>query len=110
MKTSACLEPVIIEEKGKALAPICDYCRAVDEMQAGAAALSSHSGKHIEEIIAVYISNREPSLHELLDDTIVRLVIAADGLQIEDVMVHLEAARRRLALGGQGRQGWTVRS
>jgi hypothetical protein len=44
----------------------------------------------------VYII-REPSLRELLDDPIARLLMASDRVRVEQVMLHLRAARRRLA-------------
>jgi hypothetical protein len=68
---------------------------------------------HIGESGAVYTRNREPSLDELLDDPIARLVMASDRLQVEDVIFHLDVVRRRLAtsraLGTRRRQGWTRR-
>jgi hypothetical protein len=52
------------------------------------------------EIAAVYISNREPSLRELLDDPIVRLLMVSDRVRVEQVMHHLRIVRRhRAALG-----------
>jgi hypothetical protein len=48
----------------------------------------------------VYISNREPSVRELLDDPIVCLLMASDRVRVEQVMLHLRAARRRLAAAG----------
>jgi hypothetical protein len=53
------------------------------------------------EIAAVYIRNREPTLRDLLDDPIVRLLMASDRVQLEQVMLHLRAARRRLAAVGR---------
>jgi hypothetical protein len=44
----------------------------------------------------VYIGNREPTLDELLDDPIARLLMASDQLAPETVRGHFEAARRRL--------------
>jgi hypothetical protein len=44
----------------------------------------------------LYVGNREPLLEEVLNDPIVRLVMARDGLPLEEVRVHIEAARRRL--------------
>jgi hypothetical protein len=44
----------------------------------------------------LYVGNREPLLDEVLNDPIVRLVMARDGLPLEEVWVHVEAARRRL--------------
>jgi hypothetical protein len=52
------------------------------------------------EIAAVYISNREPSLRELLDDPIARLLMASDRVRIEQVVLHLRVARQRLAALG----------
>jgi hypothetical protein len=52
------------------------------------------------EIAAVYISNREPSLRELLDDPIARLLMASDRVRVEQVMLHLRTARRRVAALG----------
>jgi hypothetical protein len=55
------------------------------------------------------MSNDEPSLRELLDDPIAQLLMASDRLQVEDLIFHLTAVRRRLAaigrFGGRGRQG-----
>jgi hypothetical protein len=39
-------------------------------------------------------SNREPSLRELLDDPIVRLM-ASDRVRVEQVVRHLQTVRRR---------------
>jgi hypothetical protein len=68
---------------------------------------------HWGEWRAVYTRNREPSLDELLDDPIARLVMASDRLQVEDVILHFDVVRRRLAasrpLGARRRQGWTRR-
>ncbi len=44
----------------------------------------------------LYVGNREPPLDEVLDNSIVRLVMARDGLAPEDVRAQIEAARRRL--------------
>jgi hypothetical protein len=43
-----------------------------------------------------YLGNREPALDDLLDDPIVRLVMARDRLAPETVRCHFEAARRSL--------------
>jgi hypothetical protein len=55
------------------------------------------------------MSNDEPSLRELLDDPIAQLLMASDRLQVEDLIFHLTAVRRRLGaigrFGGYGRQG-----
>ncbi len=48
----------------------------------------------------MYISNREPSLRELLDDPIVRLLMASDRVRVEQVIRHLRIARRRRAALG----------
>jgi hypothetical protein len=57
----------------------------------------------------VHMSNDEPSLRELLDDPIAQLLMASDRLQVEDLIFHLTAVRRRLGaigrFGGCGRQG-----
>ena len=44
----------------------------------------------------LYVGNREPPLDEVLNDPIVRLVMARDGLPPEEARAHIEAARRRL--------------
>lgn len=44
----------------------------------------------------LYCKNREPPLDELLNDPIVRLVMARDGLSAEDVGAYVDIARRRL--------------
>ncbi|HZB91838.1 MAG TPA: hypothetical protein VE397_10380 [Stellaceae bacterium] len=46
--------------------------------------------------MTLYVGNREPPLDEVLDDPIVRLVMARDGLPPEEVRAHIESARRRL--------------
>lgn len=43
-----------------------------------------------------YLGNREPPLDEVLDDPIVRLVMARDRLPPEKVRDHVEAIRCRL--------------
>jgi hypothetical protein len=43
-----------------------------------------------------YLGNREPPLGEILDDPIVRLVMARDRLLPDDVKAFVEAAVRRL--------------
>jgi hypothetical protein len=48
-----------------------------------------------------YLGNREPSLDEMLEDPIVRLVMARDRLRPDDVRAYVEAAVRRL-----GRETW----
>jgi hypothetical protein len=53
----------------------------------------------------VYISNREPSLRELLDDPIVRRLMVSDRVRVEQVMRDLRIVRRRrAALGALSRQ------
>jgi hypothetical protein len=53
----------------------------------------------------MYISNREPSLRELLDDPIVRLLMASDRVRAEQVIRHLRIVRqRRAALGALSSQ------
>jgi hypothetical protein len=56
--------------------------------------------RHIGEV-GVYLGNREPTLHEILDDPVARLLMASDGLQVEEVLADVDAARRRLAGLGQ---------
>jgi hypothetical protein len=46
----------------------------------------------------LYSGNHEPPLDEVLDDPIVRLVMARDRLTREEVRVHIEAARRQLSV------------
>jgi hypothetical protein len=62
--------------------------------------------------VRVYIGNREPTLYEILNDAVARLLMASDGLQVEEVLAHVNAARRRLAalgvFGDQERQGGTA--
>jgi hypothetical protein len=62
----------------------------------------------------VYIGNREPTLLEILNDPVARLLMASDGLQVEEVLAHVDAARRRLAalavVGDQERRGGTAGS
>ena len=43
-----------------------------------------------------YLGNREPPLDEVLDDPIVRLVMARDRLKREEVQAQIEAAQQRL--------------
>lgn len=43
-----------------------------------------------------YLGNREPPLDEVLDDPIVRLVMARDRLMPGDVKAYVDAAMRRL--------------
>jgi hypothetical protein len=43
-----------------------------------------------------YLGNREPPLDEVLDDPIVRLVMARDRLMPDDVKAYVDAAMRRL--------------
>jgi len=52
------------------------------------------------EIVAVYSSNPEPPLRELLDDPIARLLMASDRVRAEQVVLHLQVARQRLAALG----------
>ncbi|MFM2045916.1 MAG: hypothetical protein RLY86_4492 [Pseudomonadota bacterium] len=40
---------------------------------------------------------REPTLHQLIDDPLVRLVMARDGLSPDEVRRVMEAAATRLA-------------
>ena len=42
--------------------------------------------------------NEEPTLEELLSEPIVRLVMARDGLDVDDVRLVMERARDRLGL------------
>ena len=51
-------------------------------------------GDVVEDML--YCKNREPPLDELLNDPIVRLVMARDGLSAEDVGAYVDIARRRL--------------
>jgi hypothetical protein len=44
----------------------------------------------------LYCKNREPPLDELLNDPIVRLVMARDGLSADDVGAYVDIARRRM--------------
>ena len=44
----------------------------------------------------LYLGNREPALDEVLDDPIVRLVMARDRLPPEEVRAHVEAVAARL--------------
>jgi hypothetical protein len=44
----------------------------------------------------LYSDNREPPVDELLEDPIVHLVMARDGLSPEDVRAYIDLARRRL--------------
>ena len=46
-----------------------------------------------------YLGNREPPLGEVLDDPIVRLIMARDRLLPDEVRAHVEVARRRLQEG-----------
>jgi hypothetical protein len=46
----------------------------------------------------LYSGNREPPLDEVLDDPIVRLVMARDRLTREEVRVHIEAVRQQLSV------------
>jgi hypothetical protein len=43
-----------------------------------------------------YFGNREPTLDEVLDDPIVRLVMARDQLTREEVQAQIEIARQQL--------------
>jgi hypothetical protein len=43
-----------------------------------------------------YLGNREPPLDEVLDDPIVRLVMARDRLMPDDVKAYVDAVVRRL--------------
>jgi hypothetical protein len=43
-----------------------------------------------------YLGNREPPLDEVLDDPIVRLVMARDRLLPDDVKAYVGAAMQRL--------------
>jgi hypothetical protein len=43
-----------------------------------------------------YLGNREPPLDEVLDDPIVRLVMARDRLLPDDVKAYVDALVRRL--------------
>jgi hypothetical protein len=52
--------------------------------------------RRIGEGVMVYLGNCEPTLDEVFDDPIVRLVMARDHLPPEEVRVHIEAAQRRL--------------
>ena len=45
----------------------------------------------------MYIGNREPPLHEVLEDPIVGLVMARDRLRTEEVLAEIEMVKRRLA-------------
>lgn len=51
----------------------------------------------------MYVRNREPSLDELLNDPVTRLVMARDGFSDEAVRTLIAEARRRL-LEGDGAQ------
>ena len=44
----------------------------------------------------MYVRNREPSLDELLNDPVTRLVMARDGFSDEAVRTLLQETRRRL--------------
>jgi hypothetical protein len=44
----------------------------------------------------MYLGNREPPLDEVLNDPIVRLVMACDGLPPDEARAFVEAACRRL--------------
>ncbi|HEX9490279.1 MAG TPA: hypothetical protein VF930_08340 [Stellaceae bacterium] len=44
----------------------------------------------------MYVRNREPSLDELLNDPVTRLVMARDGFSDEAVRTLLAEARQRL--------------
>lgn len=50
----------------------------------------------------LYLGNREPPLDEVLDDPIVRLVMARDRLLPEEVRVNIQAAQRRLREARRG--------
>lgn len=52
----------------------------------------------------LYLGNREPPLDEVLDDPIVRLVMARDRLLPEEVRVNIQAAQRRLREPRQSRE------
>jgi hypothetical protein len=43
-----------------------------------------------------YLGNREPSLDEVFDDPIVRLVMARDRILPDEVRAYVDAARRSL--------------
>jgi hypothetical protein len=49
--------------------------------------------------MSLYRGNSEPTVDELLDEEIVRLLIERDLLTVEEVRACLEAARRRLRMG-----------
>ncbi len=44
----------------------------------------------------MYLRNAEPSLHELLSDPVMHLLMARDGLSAENVWQVVEETRRRL--------------
>ena len=57
----------------------------------------------------MYVRNREPSLDELLNDPVTRLVMARDGFSDEAVRMLLAEARQRLlARDGAQAQGATA--
>ena len=55
-----------------------------------------HSVVVVVERGPMYVRNREPSLDELLNDPVTRLVMARDGFSDEAVRTLLQETRRRL--------------
>lgn len=68
-----------------------DFCGFMSSESAG-----NQNCKARDAAVMLYVGNREPPLDQLLDDPIVQLVMARDGLPPEEVGAHIEAARRRL--------------
>jgi hypothetical protein len=52
-------------------------------------------GLRFWEEVMPYLGNREPPLHEVLDDPIVRLVMERDRLTREEVRAQIAAAQRQ---------------
>jgi len=55
----------------------------------------------------MYVRNREPSLDELLNDPVTRLVMARDGFSDQAIRTLLSEARRRL-LDRDGAEAWAA--
>jgi hypothetical protein len=60
----------------------------------------------MDEDVMPYLGNREPPLDEVLDDPIVRLVMACDQLTREEVRAQLDAAQHSLRNQPHSMQGF----
>ncbi len=49
----------------------------------------------------LYFGNREPPLEEVLDDPIVRLLMARDGLPLDEARAYVERVRAALRARGE---------